>query len=131
MNATQACKQFLNTLKAERNYSNHTISNYRRDILRFLEYISQVGKDWSQLEEIQVLNYLAARHTSGIKGKTLARELSSLRHFFRYCKTQGYNCNYPLTASRHLAIKRSCPIRSALTKSRNYSGKAKAIVRHC
>ena len=95
MNVTQACEQFLNALKAERNYSNHTISNYRRDILRFLEYISQTGKDWSKLEEEQVLNYLASRHTSGIKGKTLARELSSLRHFFKYCKTQGYNCNYP------------------------------------
>ena len=95
MSSTQACEQFLRVLKAERNYSDHTIGNYRRDILRFLEYISQIGKDWDKLEEEQVLDYIASRHTSGIKGKTLARELSSLRHFFRYCKTQGYNCNYP------------------------------------
>ena len=91
----QACEQFLNALKAERNYSNHTIANYRRDILRFLKYLSEIGTDWGKLEEIQVLNYLSLRHTSGIKGRTLARELSSLRHFFRYCIAQGYNCNYP------------------------------------
>ncbi len=95
MGPIQACDQFLNALKAERNYSNHTIDNYRRDILRFLKYISEIGADWGKLEEIQILNYLSSRHTSGIKGKTLARELSSLRHFFRHCIAQGYNCNYP------------------------------------
>ena len=91
----QVCEQFLNALKAERNYSNHTIANYRRDILRFLKHISETGSDWHKLKETQVLNYLASRHTLGIKGKTLARELSSLRHFFRYCAAQGYDCDYP------------------------------------
>ena len=95
MDPVQACEQFLNALKAERNYSNHTISNYRRDILRFLKYISEIGADWDRLGQIQVLNYLSSRYTSDIKGKTLARELSSLRHFFRYCIAQGYNCDYP------------------------------------
>ena len=95
MDPTQTCERFLTVLKVERNYSNHTISNYRRDILRFLEYISHNGKDWNKLEEAQILNYIASRHTAGIKGKTLARELSSLRHFFRYCKEQNYDCNYP------------------------------------
>ena len=95
MDSTQACERFLNILKAERNYSHHTISNYRRDILRFLKYIAQTGSDWQQLEDIQVLNYIASRHTAGIKGRSLARELSSLRHFFKHCKEQDHNCNYP------------------------------------
>lgn len=95
MNSIRACEQFLNILKAERNYSHHTISNYRRDILRFLKYISQIGKDWNRIAERQILDYIASRHTSGIKGKTLAREMSSLRHFFRYCREQDYDCNYP------------------------------------
>ena len=94
MDAIQACEQFLKGLKVERNYSNHTISNYRRDILRFLEYISQNGRDWSNLQQAEVLNYVASRHISGIKGKSLARELSALRHFFKYCQEQAYVSNY-------------------------------------
>ncbi|MBC6413658.1 MAG: tyrosine recombinase XerC [Chromatiales bacterium] len=97
MDSTQACEEFLSALKAERNYSNHTVSNYRRDILRFLAYISQNGGNWSKLEEAEVLNYISSQHTSGIKGKTLARTLSSLRSFFKYCKEQAYVCNYPFT----------------------------------
>ena len=109
MDAPRACEQFLNVLRAERNYSHHTISNYRRDILRFLEYISQTGGDWNKLEEVQILNYIASRHTVGIKGKTLARELSSLRHFFRYCKEQGCDCNYPFDGIKAPSDRKKLP----------------------
>ena len=109
MDATHACDQFLQVLKVERNYSNHTISNYRRDILRFLEYLSQSEEDWSRLGEMQVLNYIASRHSYGIKGKTLARELSALRHFFKYCKEQSYVCNYPFEGVKAPATDKKLP----------------------
>lgn len=96
IDATLACDEFLKTLKGERNYSKHTLNNYRRDILRFLSFIEKGKHDWSKLSEQQALNYIAGRHTSGTKGRTLARELSSLRHFFRYCKEQGYTNGYLL-----------------------------------
>ena len=94
MDALEACGEFLKALKSERNYSENTITCYRRDIVRFLDFIEKANHDWDKLSQPQVLNYIAARHTSGIKGKTLARELSSLRHFFKYCKNQGYTNGY-------------------------------------
>ncbi|MCF7990846.1 MAG: tyrosine recombinase XerC [Thiohalocapsa sp.] len=81
---------FLAHLAHERRLSAHTLSNYRRDLLRIGQWRRAQGIDeWAALREGDVRRYIAARHRAGIGGKTLARELSALRSLFKYLIREG------------------------------------------
>jgi len=72
-------------LRDERRLSAHTLSNYRRDLERFASAMAEAGIDcWDQVKPAQVRTYLASRHRQGAGGRSLQRELSSLRGLFRF-----------------------------------------------
>ena len=91
-----AVKDFLATLAYEKNYSAHTITNYRRDLFRFMQFLQTTNADWRALDSKQIRNYVSERFFSHIKGRTLQRELSSLRCFYQYCLVQGTVKNNPV-----------------------------------
>lgn len=77
--------RFLGHLANERRVSPHTLSNYRRDLERIARWRLEQGiQVWSDLRDEAIRRYVAARHRTGIGGRTLARELSALRTFFDY-----------------------------------------------
>lgn len=77
--------RFLGHLANERRVSPHTLSNYRRDLKRIARWRLEQGiQVWSDLRDEAIRRYVAARHRTGIGGRTLARELSALRTFFDY-----------------------------------------------
>ena len=81
---------FLRHLADERRMSPHTVSNYRRDLLRVDAWRrEQHLPGWPDLHEAELRRYLAHRHRGGIGGRTLARELSALRSFYTYLLREG------------------------------------------
>lgn len=80
---------FLAVLAREKNYSANTVEGYRRDLTRFFEHLETAGVDWKKSEPKHVRDYVSRRFLGGVKGRTLQRELSSLRGFFRHCLAQG------------------------------------------
>ena len=82
--------QFIQMLRREKYYSPHTCSNYRRDLLRFREYLErrEIGA-WHAVDYNLVSGYAAERHRRGCKSRTIQRELSSIRGFFQYLIAQG------------------------------------------
>jgi integrase/recombinase XerC len=77
--------RFYIHLRDERRVSPHTLSNYRRDLERIAHWRSQYGGEgWATLRDADIRRYIAARHRSGIGGRTLARELSALRTLFDF-----------------------------------------------
>jgi len=70
---------FLNYLKNERNYSPHTLSNYRRDLLFLTAFL--VGK---KLDRLTGREYLMRLEQDGYSRRSIARKLSAARSFFRY-----------------------------------------------
>jgi integrase/recombinase XerC len=87
--------RFLDHLRHERRLSSHTLSNYGRDLARVRDWCREQGiGDWSQLNQHQVRRFIAGRHRQGISGRTLQRELSSLRSLYRYLLREGASeCN--------------------------------------
>jgi len=101
--------KFLEQL-AMQNFSAHTLSSYQRDLQAFLRYFlsekSQVvsketeGKAekfwtfqcdfWSQLTAASIQAYLAFRLQQGVSARTLSRQLSALRSFYRFLLEQGW-----------------------------------------
>ena len=95
-----ALEKFLATLTYEKNYSPHTISNYRRDLLRFHEFLETRETQWQQLSAKQIRDYISQRFFANIKGRTLQRELSSLRSFYQYWLMRSEVVNNPVNDVR-------------------------------
>jgi len=70
---------FLNYLKVERNYSPHTINNYRRDLVFLAEFIKQ-----KKVDRLAAREYLLQLEKKGYARRSIARKLSAARSFFRY-----------------------------------------------
>lgn len=76
---------YIQTLRSEKYYSPHTCSNYRRDLLRFQEFLrARDIDDWRRVTYNDVSAYASLRHRQGRKSRTIARELSSIRSFYQY-----------------------------------------------
>ncbi len=80
---------YVEHLRAERGLSSRTVEAYVADLTAFAA--------WAGKQEIAALaarpqdirGFLAARRAAGLSERTVARSLSSLRGFFRYCVAAG------------------------------------------
>jgi integrase/recombinase XerC len=101
---------FLNHLRHERRLSAHTLKNYQRDLRQFIAWCNDFQIcDWSQVGPHQVRGYVAARHRQGMGGKSLQRELSSLRSLYRYLLREGAVENNPAQGVRAPKVQRKLP----------------------
>lgn len=75
-------------LEIEKNYSVHTILNYKLDLEDFNEFLGQ-----AQLEKIDYLTlrkYLASLKEKNLGSRSVGRKLSALRSFFRFLTKEGF-----------------------------------------
>ncbi|MEH6648753.1 MAG: tyrosine recombinase XerC [Motiliproteus sp.] len=81
---------FIDHLAAERMLSDHTLSNYRRDLDQLAAFADEHRlSHWDQLDTRLVRRFIARLHSHGLSGKSLQRKLSSSRSFFRYLIREG------------------------------------------
>ena len=85
MKADQYLDAFIQMLRSEKYYSEHTCKNYRRDLNNFQTFLhKQKVEYWQQVNYREVSSYAAHRYRNGLKSTSIARELSSIRSFFQY-----------------------------------------------
>jgi len=74
---------FLQRLKVQKNYSLHTQKNYRRQLLRLLEFVAgmSIGQ-WDQVQTAHIRQLAAFYHRKGLSGRSIALLLSACRSFF-------------------------------------------------
>ena len=76
---------FLAHLAHERRLAAHTLDGYRRDLRQIARWLGERGAATiDRLDEPHIQGYVAWRHRLGASGRTLQRELSSLRAFYRW-----------------------------------------------
>jgi len=85
MSTQEYLNSFLQMLRNEKYYSPHTCKNYARDLSLFTGFIESKNiEDWQDVDYGIVAAYAARRFRQGKKGNTIARELSSIRSFYKY-----------------------------------------------
>ncbi len=83
-------ERFIGHLSGERRLSPKTCQSYRRDLLRFGEFLQrQAGVRLQAVDAGHLRGYVAWRHRGGVGGRTIQRELSALRTFFGYLLREG------------------------------------------
>jgi integrase/recombinase XerC len=89
---------FERYLRYERRVSPHTVSAYCRDVRRLIEFVSASASAilrWEQVNTVHIRAHVAARHRAGASGRTLGRELSSIRAFFRHLQSEQHCTHNP------------------------------------
>ena len=79
MASDKLIEKFVIYLKTERNYSPHTVSNYKRDLLFLVNFLKSKKMDRSAARD-----YLLALEKKKYSRRSVARKLSSARSFFRF-----------------------------------------------
>ncbi len=74
--------KFISYLDIEKNYSPHTILNYRLDLIEFLKFSEPTPI--KKIDYHLLRKFLAQMRSRQYRSRTLARKLSSLRSFFRF-----------------------------------------------
>lgn len=77
--------QYINYLILEKGLSKNTIESYSRDISRYVEYLKQKRvKQILDADTPLILTYLISLRDGGLKARSTARHLVTLRGFYRY-----------------------------------------------
>lgn len=74
-------ENFKSYLLIERKYSHYTIESYQRDLLKFSTFIH---KEVYEVVEDDILSYLKFLAEEGLNEKSIARNISSLKSFFKF-----------------------------------------------
>lgn len=102
--------RFYQYLETEKQYSEHTLKNYQRDISSFLSFCGQQTIiDFSSLDSAHIRSFIATRHRQGLGGRSLQRLLSALRSLFNFLNKQQLLANNPAKGVRAPKTARKLP----------------------
>jgi len=80
---------FTEYLKVVRNFSGHTIKNYKRDLSRLSIYLAENSKSLQACDEQDIRHFINNERRRGLNPRSIQRTLSSCRSFFNYLVDQG------------------------------------------
>jgi len=89
-------EKFIRYLQIEKNYSPHTILNYRHDLDDFSLFLGEAPVE--SVDYLSIRRYLARLKEHTLSARTINRRLSALRSFFRFLVRDGYVKANPLLA---------------------------------
>jgi len=81
-------EKFLNYLRIEKNYSDHTLRNYKADLEGLFSFLEL--KDPKKINHLDLRRFLAELRQKGCGKRTVVRRLSAIRSFFRFLLRERY-----------------------------------------
>ncbi|MDX1802791.1 MAG: site-specific tyrosine recombinase XerD [Alcanivorax sp.] len=85
----QLIDRWLDQQWLEKGLSEHSLANYRRDLTQLALWARHQGVALAGCQRYQLLQFLADRHQQGIGARSVARQLSALKGFYRWLKREG------------------------------------------
>ena len=90
--------RFLNYLAVEKGVSLNTLDAYSGDLNRYLDYLHKQGiHDISHTTAIEVLSYLSHEKKRGQSARSMARNMSALKTFYRFLLSENMLLTDPLS----------------------------------
>ena len=113
--ASAVARGWLGSLKSERRLSAKTLEAYARDLGQFGKFLKDhLGQpaskfDFASLAASDFRSFMAMRRNNEIESRSLARQLSAIRSFFRHAERNGHFKCAALSAIRAPKIAHSVP----------------------
>jgi integrase/recombinase XerD len=77
-------KNFLDYLNVEKGLTPLTVGAYKSDLIQFAEFIAVRRRDLDKATREDVRGFMSQLFANGVKDRSVARKLSTLRHFYKY-----------------------------------------------
>lgn len=100
---------FLLHLRTERRLSPNTVGSYGFDMRRFCSFLAREGVSPEAFGRPDLLRYLTSLRDGGLSARTVARQVSTIRSFFRYLVREGVLSASPVSEARAPKIGRPLP----------------------
>lgn len=103
---------FMDYLAFEKGLTSNTQTAYQRDLKKFLLYLAehrQSVKQWEEVNKKDIISFLAEEMDAGATHATVARNLSSIKSFYKFMILENYLSINPTTDLETPKIKRKLP----------------------
>lgn len=100
-------EKFLSYLEIEKNYSKHTILNYKIDLNEFFVFLKDTSIE--RVDYFHLRRFLASLRSKDLKPRTVARKLSAIRSFFKFIYREGLISKNPSTLLMTPKLDRKLP----------------------
>jgi len=101
--------KYLKFLAEEKRASQNTLSSYRRDLLRFAEYMKEYKLNYLSLNNTDILTYMNRMQEEGMSPATVSRNLASIRSFYIYLMRKKKVSDDPTFNIRSLKKEKTLP----------------------
>ena len=98
MNMKPAIAEFVNYMRYERNFSPETIGDYSFDVGLLAKFVAPPGEKGlmvAQIDQGVLREFVASLYARNLEKASVARKLSALRTFFKYCIREGHATHNP------------------------------------
>jgi len=102
-------RSFLNYLRVEKGLSQNTMYAYQRDMLKFAEFSAKQKVRTAQITRSHVVEFLRSLYLKKLDSRSVARHLVTIRHFFRFCFTEGLIQEDPASNIQSPKFRQSLP----------------------
>ena len=86
---------FIDYLKVVKNFSEHTTKNYKRDLDKFIRFLSDNSTSLEKCDEQDIRLFVNRERRKGLSPRSIQRVLSSCRSFFNYLvEHKGFEKNH-------------------------------------
>ena len=101
---------FLDYLKTEKRYSEHTLKSYHKDLVQFLEFsLIETKDDLIEVRPINIRGWIVDLMENDFSARTVNRKLSTLRTFFKYLLKEGILQSSPIKTVNGPRISKPLP----------------------
>jgi integrase/recombinase XerC len=119
--------RFFEYLEFEKRFSFYTVTSYRHDLTTFQVYISENSpvQAWDEVSHLLIRAWIVDRLDSGMDARTVNRNISSLKSFFRFLMRENVVKKNPMLrivspkVSKKLPVFVEKPAMATLLESKN------------
>jgi len=109
MEMSAAISSFLTHVRVEKGLSPNTVMAYRQDLAKFQVFAQKRKLALASVTRDELVDFLAGLYRQKLESKSVARNLVTLRNFFRFAQTNELIAEDPSSNLESPKIRRSLP----------------------
>ncbi len=103
--------EYIVFLRVEKGLSKNSQNSYNIDLKRFIKFLENYSiDDYDSLESDMIVKYFALLKSLELSNRTIARNFSALKGFFKYLSSNDYIKNSPLVKYKPPKIEKKLPV---------------------